>query len=302
MAGYDRAMTEQAISAAMPYESRFVTVAGSRIHYVEAGEGDPVLFLHGNPTSCYLWRNVLPHLAGEARCVAMDLIGMGRSDKPDLAYRLVDHARYVDGFIEALGLRRLTLVLHDWGSALGFHYARRHAANVRALAFLEAIVRPVTWDEWPRTVRPLFEKFRTPEVGWELVVNRNAFVEQVLPGAILRTLSDEEMERYREPFREPQSRKPVWRWPNEIPIDGRPADVDALVGDYAAWLAASDVPKLLLYARPGAILRKDLVAWCRERLPNLTAVDVGPGLHFVQEDQPHAIGEALRRWYGGLPG
>ena len=186
-------MTEQTISAAMPYESRFVTVAGSRIHYVEAGEGDPVLFLHGNPTSCYLWRNVMPHLAGEARSVAMDLVGMGRSDKPDLEYRLVDHARYVDGFIEALGLRRLTLVLHDWGSALGFHYARRHAANVRGLAFMEAIVRPMGWDEWPHTVRPLFEQFRTPEVGWKLVVERNAFVEQVLPGAIQRTLSGEEM-------------------------------------------------------------------------------------------------------------
>ena len=177
-------------------------------------------------------------------------------------------------------------MLHDWGSALGFHHARRHAANVRGIAFLEAIVRPMTWDEWPRTVRPLFERFRTPEVGWDLVVNRNAFIEQVLPGAILRTLTEEEMERYREPFRDPRSRKPVWRWPNEIPIDGEPADVAALVADYAAWLAKSDVPKLLLYARPGAILRKELVAWCRERLPNLTAVDVGPGLHFVQEDRP----------------
>ena len=263
----------------MPYESRFVTVAGSRIHYVEAGEGDPLLFLHGNPTSCYLWRNVMPHLAGDARCVAPDLIGMGRSDKPDLDYRLVDHARYVDGFIEALGLQRLTLVLHDWGSALGFHYARRHAANVRGLAFMEALVRPVTWDEWPRTVRPVFEAFRTPEVGWDLVVNQNAFVEQVLPGAIQRTLSEVEMARYREPFREPASRKPVWRWPNEIPIDGEPADVTALVDAYATWLSECDVPKLLLYAhfvQPGAILRKELVDWCRAHMRKLTAVDIGP--------------------------
>ena len=293
-------MTEEAISAEMPYESRFVTVAGSRIHYVEAGEGDPLLFLHGNPTSCYLWRNVMPHLAGDARCVAMDLIGMGRSDKPDLAYRLSDHARYVEGFIEALGLRRLTLVLHDWGSALGFQYARRHAANVRGLAFMEALVRPVSWDEWPRTVRPLFEAFRTPEVGWDLVVNQNAFVERVLPGAIQRSLSEAEMARYREPFREPASRKPVWRWPNEIPIDGQPADVTAIVDAYAAWLSECDVPKLLLFARPGAILRKELVDWCRARMRKLTAVDIGPGLHFVQEDQPHAIGAALRTWYRSL--
>ena len=293
-------MTEETISAEMPYESRFVTVAGSRMHYVEAGAGDPVLFLHGNPTSCYLWRNVMPHLAGDARCVAPDLIGMGRSDKPDLDYRFVDHARYVDGFIEVLGLQRLTLVLHDWGSSLGFHYARRHAPNVRGLAFMEALVRPVSWDEWPRTVRPVFEAFRTPQVGWDLVVDQNAFVEQVLPGAIQRRLTDVEMARYREPFREPASRKPVWRWPNEIPIDGEPADVTALVDAYATWLSACDVPKLLLYARPGAILRKELVGWCRAHMRKLTTVDIGPGLHFVQEDRPHAIGVALRTWYRGL--
>ena len=293
-------MTEETISAEMPYESRFVTVAGSRMHYVEAGAGDPVLFLHGNPTSCYLWRNVMPHLAGDARCVALDLIGMGRSDKPDLDYRFVDHARYVDGFIEALGLQRLTLVLHDWGSALGFHYARRHAPNVRGLAFMEALVRPVSWDEWPRTVRPVFEAFRTPQVGRDLVVDQNAFVEQVLPGAIQRRLTDVEMARYREPFREPASRKPVWRWPNEIPIDGEPADVTAFVDAYATWLSTCDVPKLLLYARPGAILRKELVGWCRAHMRKLTTVDIGPGLHFVQEDRPHAIGAALRTWYRGL--
>ena len=224
-------MTDLEISAGMPYESKFVEVEGSRIHYVEEGSGDPVLFIHGNPTSCYLWRNVMPHLASDARCLALDLIGMGRSDKPELDYRLVDHARYVDGFIAALGLERLTLVLHDWGSALGFHYARRHEENVRGIAFMEGIVRPLTWDEWPRTVRGVFQQFRTPEVGWDLVVNRNAFVEQVLPGAIVRKLSDVEMARYREPFIEPGARRPVWRWPNEIPVDGEPADVTALVGE-----------------------------------------------------------------------
>ena len=272
------------------------------MHYVEEGSGDPVLFIHGNPTSCYLWRNVMPHLASDARCLALDLIGMGRSDKPDLDYRLVDHARYVDGFIAALGLERLTLVLHDWGSALGFHYARRHAANVRGIAFMEAIVRPLTWDEWPRTVRGLFQQLRTPEIGWDLAVNRNAFVEQVLPDAIMRKLTAAEMARYREPFVDPAARRPVWRWPNEIPVDGKPADVTALVDEYSAWLAASSVPKLLLHARPGAILRKDLVAWCRDHVRNLTVVDIGPGLHFVQEDRPHEIGEAIREWYRGLDG
>ena len=193
-------------------------------------------------------------------------------------------------------------MLHDWGSALGFHYARRHAANVRGVAFMEAIVRPLTWDEWPRTVRALFQQFRTPGVGWDLVVNRNAFVEQVLPGAIMRKLTDEEMARYRKPFTDPASRRPVWRWPNEIPVDGAPADVTSLVGEYSIWLGASSVPKLLLHAQPGAILRKDFVAWCREHLKNLTIVDVGPGLHFIQEDRPHEIGDAIRTWYRGLGG
>ena len=291
---------DQSISPDVPYSSRFVDVLGSRMHYVEGGSGDPVLFLHGNPTSSYLWRNVMPHLDGVARCIAPDLVGMGQSDKPDLEYRLVDHARYVDGFIEALGLERVTLVIHDWGSALGFHYARRHEANVKGIAFMEAIVRPVTWDEWPRTVRPLFQKFRTPEVGWDLVVNKNVFVEQVLPGAIMRDLTDQEMDAYRAPFLDPPSRKPVGRWPNEIPGDGEPADVVELVGAYADWLGQSQVPKLLLYSHPGAILRSDLVEWCRQNVSALDTVDIGPGLHFVQEDRPHEIGKAIGGWYARL--
>ncbi len=288
------------ITETVPYPSRFVDVLGSRMHYVEGGSGDPVLFLHGNPTSSYLWRNVMPHLDGVARCIAPDLIGMGQSDKPDLEYRLVDHVRYVDGFIEALGLENVTLVIHDWGSALGFHYARRHATNVKGIAFMEAIVRPVAWDEWPRTVRPLFQQFRTPEVGWDLVVNKHVFVEQVLPGAIMRDLTDQEMDAYRAPFIDPPSRKPVWRWPNEIPVDGEPADVVELVGAYAEWLGQSQVPKLLLQFHPGAILRSDLVEWCRANVAALETVDVGPGLHFVQEDRPHEIGQALADWYARL--
>lgn len=288
---------DDAISPEMPYPSRFVGVLGSTLHYVEAGAGDPVLFLHGNPTSSYLWRNVMPHLETDARCIAVDLIGMGQSNKPDLEYRLVDHVRYVDGFIEALGLERVTLVVHDWGSALGFHYARRHESNVKGIAFMEAIVRPMTWDEWPGSVRGLFQQIRTPEVGWDLIVNKHVFVEQILPGAIQRDLAPEEMDTYRAPFLDPPTRKPLWRWPNEIPIDGEPADVVELVQHYTDWLTRSSVPKLLLYAQPGAILRADLVAWCTEHIEGLTSVDIGPGLHFVQEDQPHAIGRALRDWH-----
>ena len=284
----------------MSYESQFVDVLGSKMHYVEEGEGDPILFLHGNPTSSYLWRHILPHLESGARVIAPDLIGMGKSDKPDLEYRLVDHVRYAEGFIEALGLQQVTLVVHDWGSALGFHYARRHETNVKGVAFMEAIVRSMTWAEWPHTVRPLFQAFRTPEVGWDLIVNKNVFVEQVLPGAIQRKLTDDEMQSYREPFIEPSSRKPVWRWPNEIPVDGHPEEVVHLVETYTSWLATSEGPKLLLYATPGALIRKEQVQWCRDHINNLETVDLGPGLHFVQEDRPDEIGRALREWYERL--
>ena len=288
-------MSEE-ISAAFPFEPKYATVHGSRMHYVEEGGGDPILFLHGNPTSSYLWRNVIPHLSpASARCIALDLIGMGKSDKPDIEYRFFDHARYVEGFIEALGLRNITLVIHDWGSALGFHYARRHESNVKGIAFMEAIVRPVTWDEWPEQARQMFQAFRTPGMGEKMIMEQNMFVEAVLPGAILRKLSDEEMNRYREPYPDPKSRKPLWRWPNEIPIEGQPADVVEAVQAYSQWLKTSNLPKLLLYAQPGAIMR-NLVGWCRENIGNMKAVDIGPGVHFVQEDRPHEIGEAIAAW------
>ena len=293
-------MTQQEISAAFPFESKFVEVEGSKMHYVEEGAGDPVLFLHGNPTSSYLWRNVIPHVSPLARCIALDLIGMGKSDKPDIEYRFVDHSKYVEGFIEALGLRNITFVIHDWGSALGFHYARRHEDNVKGLAFMEAIVQTLTWDEWPEQARQMFQAFRTPEVGENMLINQNMFVEQVLPMSILRKLSDEEMNRYREPYADPPSRKPLWRWPNEIPIEGEPADVVEIVQAYSEWFGKSDVQKLLLHAQPGALIRGPLLEWCRNNMRNLKTVDIGAGSHFIQEDQPHAIGEAIAEWYRGL--
>ncbi len=293
-------MATQEISPDFPFESKYLEVHGSRMHYVEEGAGDPVLFLHGNPTSSYLWRNVIPHVSPLARCIALDLIGMGKSDKPDIEYRFFDHSKYVEGFIEALGLRNITFVIHDWGSALGFHYARRHEDNVKGLAFMEAIVRPLTWDEFPEQGRQMFQAFRTPEVGENMLINQNMFVEQVLPMSILRKLTDEEMNRYREPYADPPSRKPVWRWPSELPIDGEPADVAEAARAYSEWFGKSDVPKLLLYAQPGALMRGPLLEWCRNNMRNLKALDIGAGSHFVQEDQPHAIGEAIAEWYRRL--
>ena len=271
------------------------------MHYVEQGEGDPILFLHGNPTSCYLWRNIIPHVAPLGRCVAPDLIGMGKSDKPDIDYRFFDHVKYVEGFIDALGLKNITLVVHDWGSALGFHYARRHEANIKGLALMEAILGPVrSWDDMHRDFQAMFKKFRTPDVGRQMLVNENFFVEKVLPGAIVRKLTDQEMDAYREPFLDPPTRKPLWRWPNEIPIEGEPADVVEAAASYKAWLGETELPKILFYAQPGALIRENAVEWCRGRMKNLTLVDIGPGVHFVQEDNPHGIGAGLAEWYRKL--
>ena len=291
----------QSISADFPFQENYVEVHGSKLHYVDEGAGDPILFLHGNPTSSYLWRNIIPYVSTKGRAVALDLIGMGRSDKPDLDYRFFDHVKYVEGFIEKLGLENITFVIHDWGSALGFRYAMRHESNVKGLAFMEAILLTVpSWEMFPAGFRQMFQAFRTPEVGWDMIVNKNFFVEQVLPGGIVRKLTEEEMNRYREPYREPASRKPLWRWPNEIPIAGEPADVVEAVNTFNAKLQQSALPKLLFHATPGALLPAPLVDWCRQNLKDLKTVDIGSGTHFLQEDNPHLIGQELAAWYNRL--
>lgn len=293
--------TAQNISPDFPYESNYLEVLGSKLHYVDEGSGDPILFLHGNPTSSYLWRNIIPYLTRLGRCIALDLIGMGKSDKPDIEYRFFDHVNYVEGFIEKLGLQNITLVLHDWGSALGFHYARRHESNVKGLAFMEAVLMPIpSWDAMPEDGRQLFQAFRTPEVGWDMIVNQNVFVEQVIPNMVARKLTEAEMNRYREPFKNPASRKPVWRWPNEIPIAGEPADVVEAVEVYNQWLQKTELPKLLFHGTPGGALPAPLVEWCRQNLKNLKTVDIGPGIHYLQEDNPHLIGAELATWYSRL--
>ena len=300
-------MATQSISADFPYAPHYVDVHGSQIHYVEEGAGDPILFLHGNPTSSYLWRNIIPHVQGHGRCIAMDLIGMGKSDKPDIEYGFFDHAKYVEGFIEALGLKNITLVIHDWGSALGFHYAMRNESNVKALVFMEALLMPIpSWDNFPtdfehlKNLKQMFQDFRTPDVGWDMIVNKNVFIEQFLPGAVVRKLTEAEMDHYQAPYTDPPTRKPVWRWPNEIPIAGEPANVAAAVEGYNTKLQQSDLPKLLFAATPGGLIPAEAVAWCQQNLKNLKVVDIGPGIHFVQEDNPHLIGTELSEWYTSL--
>ena len=287
---------EQNISAEFPFKSHYVEVLGSQMHYIDKGEGDPILFIHGNPTSSYLWRNIIPFVEPYGRAIAVDLIGMGKSDKPGIDYRFVDHAKYLDGFIEKLNLKNITLVVHDWGSALGFNYAMQHEDNVKGIAFMEALLMPLTWDVFSDEFQNIFQTFRTPGAGYDLIVNKNFFVEQILPGGILRNLTEEEMNQYREPYKIAESRKPVLVWPNEIPIDGKPADVHKIVSDYNRWLQETELPKILFYATPGAITNASVVDWSEANLKNIETVDLGQGIHYLQEDHPEAIGRALANW------
>jgi len=288
------------IPAADPYPRRRVRVLDSEMAFVDAGAGDPVVFLHGNPTSSYLWRNVIPHVESVGRCLAPDLVGMGDSGRaPAGSYRFVDHARYLDAWFEALGLTRVTLVAHDWGSALGFHWARRHPGRVRGIAYMEALVRPVTWEEWPEVARQVFQAMRSP-AGEEMVLTKNVFVERILPRSVLRGLGEVEMAVYRRPYLEPgESRRPTLTWPRQIPIAGEPADVVAIADAYSRWLATSDVPKLFVNADPGVILTGPQREFCR-RWPNQREITVR-GSHFVQEDSPHEIGRALAEFVARLP-
>lgn len=282
-----------------PHPRRRLPVRDTEMSFVDVGEGSPIVFLHGNPTSSYLWRNVIPHLAGAGRCLAPDLVGMGRSGPaPAGGYRFADHARYLDAWFDAAGLERdVTLVLHDWGSALGFHWASRHPERVRAIAYMEAIVQPRRWEDFHAGRDAIFRALRSPE-GERLVLEENFFVETVLPRSVLRPLSGEEMAAYRAPFAGREARRPTLVWPRELPIEGEPADVTAAVEAYGAWLARSPLPKLFINAEPGALLTGRARDFCRT-WPNQREVTV-KGIHYVQEDSPDEIGAALREFVLGL--
>lgn len=282
---------------------RHIEVLGRRMAYVEEGEGMPIVFQHGNPTSSYLWRNILPQLAGHGRCIALDLIGMGDSEKLPGAgpgrYGLAVHQQFFDAALAALGVTGpVVLVLHDWGSALGFDWARRHASAVHGIAYMEGLVRPITWDDWPESARGIFQAFRS-DVGEDLILARNVFVEKVLPKSVLRPLSEDEMDAYRAPFIEPgEGRRVMLDWPRDLPIEGHPAATCATVDAYGAWLASSPVPKLFINAEPGMIMTGRTRDWLR-KFPNQQEVTV-KGLHFIQEDSPGEIAAALRGWLSAL--
>jgi haloalkane dehalogenase len=287
----------------MSIVQHFAQVHGKRIAYLEAGTGDPIVLLHGNPTSSYLWRNVIPELEGCGRVIVPDLIGQGDSDKlpasegPD-RYSFDVAFEYLDGLLRTIGAdHNVTLVIHDWGSGLGFHWARLNPERVKGIAYMEAIVMPITWEDWPEGARGIFQGFRSAK-GEDLVLQRNMFVEAVLPSSILRDLTEEEMNAYGAPFDTPEHRQPTLNWPRQIPIEGEPAHMVALVEAYGAFMAASTIPKLFINADPGSILVGKQREFCRS-WPNQTEVTV-KGLHFVQEDSPAEIGQAVAAWHAAL--
>ncbi|MEM7030946.1 MAG: haloalkane dehalogenase [Chloroflexota bacterium] len=288
------------ISAEMPYQTKYLSVLGAKMAYVEAGEGDPILFLHGNPTSKYIWRNVMPHLEGQGRVIAPDLIGMGESDKPNIPYRYQDHYRYLEAFINALGLENITLVIHDWGSALGFNFAYQNQARIKGIAFMEGLVKPFDWAEFPAEYRLPFRLIRTPFVGWLMVNVANIFIKQMLPQNINRDLTKAEMEVYEKPYPTVVSRKPLLQWPREVPFSGSPADTYQIICDYSQWLQQTDMPKLFIYITPGSAINEKTREWVINSFPNLVSHNLGEGTHFLQEDNPHGIGEKISEWQANL--
>jgi haloalkane dehalogenase len=281
------------------YQPKHIEVLGSQMAYIEAGDGPVVLFQHGNPTSSYLYRNIIPLVAPHARCIAPDLMGMGQSDKPDIAYRVEDHARYFEAFIEALDLQDVVFVLQDWGSALGLDWARRHPERVRGIVLMEFIWPIPTWGDVAPKAAEIFRAFRS-EQGRKLLIDENRFIEQILPGGVVRPLTEAEMSAYREPFLAPASREPVYRFPNELPIAGAPADVWAMAEAYHAWLLETEIPKLFFWAEPGSLISPARAAWLSERLKSCRTVPLGQGRHFLQEDHAEQIGRHIADWLSSL--
>ena len=298
-------MTNQEISADFPFESHYVEVLGSKMHYVDVGEGDPILFLHGAPTSSYLWRNIIPYLTSQGRCIAPDLIGMGKSDKPDIAYGFQDTYEYLNAFIEQLDLKNIILVLHDWGSGLGFYYANLHQDNIKAIAFMEAMYDAPTLFDMPASTRMGMRMMRMPVFGWLMVNVANMFIKKMLPDLMLRELTKAERKYYAAPYPTIKSRKPLLAWPQDVsfgdkpkaPFGGKPKAVAEAVSSWNKWLTDTDIPKLCFYVSPGVAVKAKDVKIIKESMKNLKMIDLGPGLHFIQEDYPHEIGAELAKWY-----
>jgi len=293
------------ISTDFPYQSKYIDVMGSQFHYIDENNGGDVgqttfVCVHGNPSSSYLWRNVIPHLLPYGRVIAPDVIGFGKSDKPDIDYKVLTHAKYFDAFINQLGLTNIVFVLHDWGTALGLSYARRREEKIKGIAFMEGVVKPKKWDFGNPFIRLIFRLFRTPVIGEWMIINRNFFVERILLSiGTKRTLSKREKEYYRQPFLDKKSRKPIYVFPNEIPINGKPVDVYEMVNKNHQWLQETNVPKLLLWVKPGALIKPSHVEDMKSKYSNLETEYLGKASHYVQEDFPNEIGKAIVEWHKG---
>jgi len=277
--------------------AKFIKTGNSYIHYIEEGAGEPILFLHGNPTFSYIWRNIIPYLKEEGRCIAPDLIGMGKSGKPNIDYKFMDHYVFIREFIKRMELTNITFVLHDWGSAVGFYYAMNHPENVKSIAFMESIIKPWEWKNLKWNYCLGFRLLRFPGIGEAMIYLRNAFLNDFLPGLIMRKLKKAEIQVYKAPFKKLSYRKPMLKWPREIPINGRPKDTYQIVKKYSDFLQRSSIPKLLIYGEPGAMIRSIEVKWAENHFKNLTTRSVGYGLHFLQEDQPDKIGLRFKEWW-----
>lgn len=275
-----------------------VDVYGSRMHYLQDGHGDPILFIHGMPTYSYLWRNIIPALTPFGRCIALDLIGMGDSDKPDIEYTVFDHIHYFEGFIDALQLKNITLVLHGWGSVIGFEYAARHSENIKAIAFYESHLTPVfDWEKLSLPVQQLSTLLRRPGASYRAIVEHNYLINKLLPHGVLRKLTDAEMDHYRRPFLTQSSRRPLWQYILEIPLGSDDnTEVTALMAHYSEWLQRTEIPKLLLYAVPGFMATIESVQWAKQHLSNLQVVELEDALHFAQESMPEVFTSKLKDW------
>ncbi len=292
-------MTE--ISAREP-EKKNINVLGKKMTYVDRGEGDPIIFQHGNPASSYLWRNIIPYLENQGRCIAIDLIGMGDSDKltdnGNNTYSYHIQKQYFDKCLEELEIKEnITFVIHDWGSALGFNWAYEHQESVKGVCYMEAIVKKISWEDWPKDAKSIFQGFRS-DAGEDLILKKNLFIEGVLPNAIIRNLTETEMDIYRKPFLKEIDRRPTLDWPRQIPINNEPEDVCKIVDDYSSWMSINEIPKLFINADPGSILTGKQREFCR-KWKNQQELTV-KGNHFIQEDSPNEIGEAISKWYRNL--
>lgn len=287
-------MSDKKIAANCPYSSNYVDVYGSQMHYIEQGKGDPILFIHGIPTSGYLWRNVIPHLSTLGRCIALDLIGMGKSDKPDIGYTIHDHIRYVSKFIETLDLHHVTLVMHGWGSIIGFDYAMQHEKNCKGLIFYEGYLQPMLQANLSLPYQE--QLFILQEHENKKILDAMDFVQTVLPQGMVRTLSDEEMKNYSDPFADKHAEKPIKQYLRELPKGDGKSKVDKLIADNMEKLKQSKLPKLMLYSVPGFITTIESMMWAKEHLPEIEVADVGESLHYAQESDPFLMGETMSIW------